>query len=304
MAPFYRAACLGAARTLSLYSKRYNVCRTAIIIMRKILSPTRRAFLSGALLVATLLLAVPGRSWAQTTAAAEGKPDLIVLAASSLTDALNEIGPAYTAAAHRGVKLSYAASSALARQIEAGAPADVFMSADTDWMDYLQTRNLIDTVSRHNVLGNRLVLISPADSTIRIRITPHFALAKLLGEGRLATGNPDSVPVGKYAKIALTNLKVWSEVQDRIAPADNVRAALALVARGEAPLGIVYRTDALVEKKVRIVAEFPASSHDPIVYPVAITAKAQDGAADFVKFLRSATAQAVFAKYGFDPAPK
>src|ERR1700733_11673957 len=211
-----------------------------------------------------LLAALPGTSRAQT---AEAQPDLMVLAASSLTDALNEIGPAFTTATHRGVKLSYAASSALARQIEGGAPADVFVSADTDWMDYLQTRSLIDSGTRRNVVGNRLVLISPADSTVTIKIAPHFALAKLLGDGRLATGNPDSVPVGKYAKVALTNLGVWSDVQDKIAAADNVRAALALVSRGEAPLGIVYRTDALVEKKVRIVAEFPASSHDPIIYP-------------------------------------
>lgn len=260
---------------------------------------TRRALLSTVLL--GLLVARPGLGAAQEATA---PPDLVVLAASSLTDALNEIGPAFTAATHRNLKLAYAASSALARQIEAGAPADVFMSADTDWMDYLQTRNLIDTASRHNVLGNRLVLISPADSTVTITIKPHFALAKLLGTGRLATGNPDSVPVGKYAKIALTNLGVWSEVQDKVAPADNVRAALALVARGEAPLGIVYRTDALVEKKVRIVAEFPASSHDPIIYPVATTAHPRDGAADFVKFLLSPTAQAIFARYGFDPAPK
>jgi molybdate transport system substrate-binding protein len=270
--------------------------------MSQILQSTRRALLSS-LLLTVLLVARPGIGTAQGTAAAAA-PDLIVLAASSLTDALNEIGPAFTAATHRGVKLSYAASSALARQIEAGAPADVFMSADTDWMDYLQTRNLIDTASRHNVLGNRLVLISPADSTVTVKIRPHFALAKLLGSGRLATGNPDSVPVGKYAKIALTNLGVWSEVQDKVAPADNVRAALALVARGEAPLGIVYRTDALVEKKVRIVAEFPASSHDPIIYPVATTTHPQQGAADFVKFLQSRAAQAIFAKYGFDPAPK
>lgn len=269
--------------------------------MNHILPLTRRAFLS--ILLLGLLGARPDLGAAQGAAAATA-PDLVVLAASSLTDALNEIGPAFSAASHRGVKLSYAASSTLARQIEAGAPADVFMSADTDWMDYLQTRNLIDTSSRRNVLGNRLVLISPADSTVSIRIRPHFALGKLLGSGRLATGNPDAVPVGKYARIALTNLGVWSEVQDRIAPADNVRAALALVARGEAPLGIVYRTDALIEKKVRIVAEFPASSHDPIVYPVATTAQAHDGAADFVKFLFSPTARAIFAKYGFDPAPK
>jgi molybdate transport system substrate-binding protein len=249
-----------------------------------------------------LLAAVPATSQAQTTGGAQ--PDLIVLGASSLTDALNEIGPAFTAATHRSVKLSYAASSALARQIESGAPADVFMSADTDWMDYLQTRNLIDVKSRRNVLGNRLVLISPEDSTVTVKIAPHFPLAKLLGDGRLATGNPDSVPVGKYAKVALTNLGVWADVQDKIAPADNVRAALTLVSRGEAPLGIVYRTDALIEKKVRIVAEFPESSHEPIIYPVATTAMAHEGAAEFVRFLMSPTAQAIFAKYGFDVAPK
>jgi len=263
---------------------------------------TRRALLAMVLSLAALG-AVPADSRAQT-AAAEAQPNLVVLGASSLTDALNEIGPAYTAKTHRGVTLSYAASSALARQIEAGAPADVFMSADTEWMDYLQTRNLIDPGTRRNVLGNRLVLISPADSTVTIKIAPHFPLAKLLGDGRLATGNPDSVPVGKYAKSALTRLGVWSEVQDKIAAADNVRAALALVARGEAPLGIVYRTDALIEKKVRIVADFPASSHEPIVYPAAATARDPVGAADFVKFLSSPTARAIFAKYGFDPAPK
>jgi molybdate transport system substrate-binding protein len=263
------------------------------------LSRTRRALLGTVLLLTALLCTTPTTGIAQTA-----QPDLIVLAASSLTDALNEIGPAFTTATHRGVKLSYAASSALARQIEGGAPADVFMSADTDWMDYLQTRKLIDTGSRHNVLGNQLVLISPADSTVSITIAPHFPLAKLLGDGRLATGNPDSVPVGKYAKEALTNLGVWNEVQDKVAAADNVRAALAFVARGEAPLGIVYRTDALVEKKVRIVADFPPSSHGAITYPAATTVQPHDGAADFVKFLLAPAAQAVFAKYGFDPAPK
>ena len=257
-----------------------------------------------------LLGALLGTAWlgrvtlGAAQAGARGAPDLVVLAAASLTDALNEIGPAYTAATHRGVKLAYAASSALARQIEAGAPADVFLSADADWMDYLQTRHLIDPVTRRNVTGNRLVLISPADSGVSVRIRPHFALAKLLGSGRLATGNPDSVPVGQYAKAALIRLGVWSEVQERIAPADNVRAALALVARGEAPLGIVYRTDALIEQQVRIVAEFPANSHPPIVYPAAATTHAQAGAADFVKFLVSPAAQALFSRYGFDAAPK
>jgi molybdate transport system substrate-binding protein len=202
------------------------------------------------------------------------------------------------------VKFSYAASSALARQIEAGAPADVFMSADTDWMDYLQTHHLIDTATRRNVVGNRLVLISPADSRVTIRIAPHFALAQLLGKGRLATGDPDSVPVGKYAKAALIHLGVWDQVRNRIAAAENVRAALVLVARGEAPLGIVYRTDALVTRSVRIVADFPANSHDPIIYPAAVTAQAQAGAAGFVKFLVSPTAEAIFTQYGFDVAPK
>ncbi|HEY6455983.1 MAG TPA: molybdate ABC transporter substrate-binding protein [Steroidobacteraceae bacterium] len=263
---------------------------------------TRRALLA-TLLSLSLLSAAPADSQAQV-AAGDAQPNLIVLGASSLTDALNEIGPAFTARTHRGVTLSYAASSALARQIEAGAPADVFVSADIQWMDYLQTRHLIGSGTRRNVLGNRLVLISPADSTVSVKIAPHFALAKLLGDGRLATGNPDSVPVGKYARSALTRLGVWNQVQDKIAAADNVRAALALVARGEAPLGIVYRTDALIEKKVRIVADFPASSHDPIIYPAAATARAPAAAADFVKFLASPAAQAIFAKYGFDPAPK
>jgi molybdate transport system substrate-binding protein len=262
-----------------------------------------RTLLTTLLLAPALLCTAPATSLAQSPAGAS-PPDLIVLAASSLTDAMNEIGPAFTSATHRGVKLSYAASSALARQIEGGAPADVFVSADTEWMDYLQTRKLIDSGSRRNILGNRLVLISPADSTVSITIAPHFALAKLLGDGRLATGNPDSVPVGKYAKEALTHLGVWSEVQDKVAAADNVRAALALVARGEAPLGIVYRTDALVEKKVRIVATFPESSHGPITYPAATTLQARDGAADFVKFLLSPPARTIFARYGFDPAPK
>ncbi len=270
-------------------------------LMTKIHSLARRALLSTVLLCGALLATLPVGSWAQGGAA---QPDLIVLAAASLTDALNEIGPAFSAATHRGVKLSYAASSALAKQVEAGAPADVFMSADTDWMDYLQTRKLIDRGTRRNVLGNRLVLISPADSTVTIRIAPHFALAKLLGEGRLATGNPDSVPVGRYAKVALTNLGVWSLVQDHIAAADNVRAALALVARGEAPLGIVYRTDALVEKKVRIVAEFPKGSHDPITYPAATLAKAHEGAADFVKFLAAPAGPGHLRQVRFRSRPK
>lgn len=264
---------------------------------------TRRALLAAVLLASALLARAPATG-AAPAAATGPRADLIVLAASSLTDALNEIGPAFAAATHRRVRLSYAASAALARQIAAGAPADVFMSADSAWMDYLQSRGLVAAGSRHDVVGNHLVLISPADSTVTIRIAPHFALGRLLGDGRLATGDPDSVPVGRYAKEALTRLGVWDEIRDRIAAADNVRAALALVARGEAPLGIVYRTDALVDRKVRIVADFPAGSHAPITYPVAATARAREGATDFVRFLLSPAAQTIFARYGFERAPK
>jgi molybdate transport system substrate-binding protein len=232
-------------------------------------------------------------------------PALVALAASSLTDALTEVASAYTRQTGQSVKLSFAASSALARQIEAGAPADVFFSADTDWMDYLDQRHLIAAGTRTDVLGNRLVLIAPADSKVQIDIAsaPAQALVKALGNGRLATGDPVSVPVGRYARAVLSRFGAWESVRDRIAAADNVRTALAFVARGDAPLGIVYRTDALLEKRVRIVAEFPADSHDPITYPAAATARASPGAARFVEFLRSAPAQAIFHRFGFDSAP-
>ena len=275
---------------------------------------TRRALLTritGLLLccAAAIVLTTgprPVRAAASTAPLAEkNPPELMLLAASSLTDALGDIARSYTASTGQSVKLSFAASSALAKQIEAGAPADVFFSADTDWMDYLQQRGLIATATRINAVANRLVLIAPADSTVKLDIGPRFALAAALGDsGKLATGNPDSVPVGRYAKAALTRLQVWEQVQDRIVPADNVRSALAFVARGEAPLGIVYGTDALVEKGVRIVAEFPAGSHEPILYPVAATAGAREGAARFVKYMQSRTAQAIFHKYGFGPAPQ
>ena len=264
---------------------------------RRPLNRARRGLTTSLLACCALALVL---GFAQAAAAAAPQ-ELTVLAASSLTDALNEVSQAFTRETGQGVKLSFAASSALARQIEAGAPADVFFSADTDWMDYLQQRNLIAVGTRINAVGNRLVLIAPADSTVKLDIGPHFPLAAALGaDGRLATGNPDSVPVGRYAKAALTRLQVWDQVQNRIAAADNVRSALAYVARGETPLGIVYRTDALVEKNVRIVAEFPAGSHDPITYPAAVTAGAHEGAAGFVKFLQSKAAQAIFHKYGFD----
>jgi molybdate transport system substrate-binding protein len=230
--------------------------------------------------------------------------ELLVFAASSLTNALDDIGKAYTQQTQQPVKFSYAASSALARQLEAGARADAFFSADLEWMDYVQARNLIDRSSRRNVLSNRLVLVAPADSKIELKIAPGFALAEALGSsGRLATGDPDSVPVGKYARSALTSLGVWNDVADRLVRADNVRSALAFIARGETPLGIVYETDARVEERVRIVDFFPADSHSPIVYPVAVTSKARPAARQFVEFLQSAPAQEIFKKYGFQTNP-
>jgi len=188
----------------------------------------------------------------------------------------------------------------LARQVESGAPADVFVSADQDWMDYLQARDLVAAATRVNVAGNELVLVAPADSTLRLKVAPGFGLAAALGEGgRLATGDPASVPVGRYAQAALTRLGVWASVEKRIAATDNVRTALAFVARGEAPLGIVYATDARVEPRVRVVDVFPAASHDPIAYPAAAIGKPTPDAVAFVRYLVSPTAQAILAKAGF-----
>jgi molybdate transport system substrate-binding protein len=236
-------------------------------------------------------------------AADEPNRDLLVFAAASLTNVLDEIGAAYTQQTKQQVKFSYAASSVLARQLEAGARADVFFSADLEWMDYVQARNLIDRSTRRNVLGNRLALVAPADSKIELKIAPGFKLAAALGNGRLATGDPESVPVGKYARSALTSLGVWNDVADKLVRADNVRSALAFIARGETPLGIVYETDAKVEKRVRVVALFPTDSHPPIVYPVAVTTKAHPAARQFVEFLQGSAAQNAFEKYGFHKLP-
>lgn len=228
----------------------------------------------------------------------EGRP-IVVFAAASLTNALQELGDSFSRSFGISLKFSFAASSALARQIESGAPADIYLSADIAWMDYLQTRGLIQTASRHELLGNRLVLIAPAASNVNLKIAPQFALADALGTGRLATGDPDSVPVGRYAREALTALGVWSSVKDRLVRTENVRAALAFVERGEAPLGIVYETDALIDTGVRIVDAFPIDTYRPITYPIALTVGANNGAAQFADFLRTPGAAAVFAKYGF-----
>lgn len=226
---------------------------------------------------------------------------LLVFAAASLTDVLEEVDRAFTARTHIEVRASYAASSVLAKQIEAGAPADVFFSADLAWVDYVEKRGLVKAGSRRDLLSNALVLIAPADSPVRLKIAPRFDLVGALGGGRLATGDPDSVPVGKYARAALTQLGVWDSVAARLVRAENVRAALEYVARGEAALGIVYRTDAQAEKRVRIVDTFPADTHPPITYPAVVTVGARAQAPQFVEFLASAEARQIFTRYGFTP---
>ena len=225
---------------------------------------------------------------------------LIVFAAASMKNALDDIDAAFTAKTGTKVSASYAASSTLAKQIEQGAPADIFVSADTDWMDYATAKKTIDEASRVNLLGNSIVLIAPKDSTIdNVTIGPGFDLAKLAGDGKIATGDVKAVPVGKYAKAALEKLGSWQAAETKFAMAESVRAALTLVARGEAALGIVYATDAKVEPEVKIVGTFPADSHPPIVYPVAATTSAGAGAANYLAFLQSQAAKTIFEKYGF-----
>ena len=249
-----------------------------------------------------LLMTLAALIWCVPSAGAPhegGKDGLLVFAAASLTDVLGEIGKVYESTTGKRVKFSFAASSALARQIEAGARADVFVSADLEWMDYLADRKLIAADSRRNVAGNRLVLIAPADSTARIELTDGLDLRGTLGERRLAIADPDIVPAGRYAKAALEALHGWSGVSDRLARAENVRVALAYVATGEAPLGIVYETDARVEPRVRIVGTFPAESHPEIRYPAALVSVARVDARGFLDFLGSSQARAAFARHGF-----
>ena len=225
---------------------------------------------------------------------------LIVFAAASMKNALDDIDATYTAKTGIKVVASYAASSALAKQIEQGAPADIFVSADTDWMDYATAKKNINEPTRVNLLGNSIVLIAPKDSKIdSVTIGQGFDLAKLAGDGKIATGDVKAVPVGKYTKAALEKLGAWQAAEPKFAMAESVRAALTLVARGEAALGIVYSTDAKVEPGVKIVGTFPADSHPSIIYPVAATTAARAEAADYLAFLRSSVAKTVFEKYGF-----
>ena len=226
---------------------------------------------------------------------------VVVFAAASLKNALDEIAAGWTAKSGVAVKASYGASPALAKQIEEGAPADLFISADLDWMDYLEKKSLVMSGTRGNLLGNSIVLVAAADWTKgEVKIGPGFPLADLLGGGRLAMAGVATVPAGKYGKAALEKLGVWNSVSNKVAEAENVRAALALVARGEAPLGIVYRTDAASEPKVKIVGTFPGDSHPPIVYPAALVASSKNTKAEaLLRYLASPEAQAIFEKHGF-----
>jgi molybdate transport system substrate-binding protein len=225
---------------------------------------------------------------------------LTVFAAASMKNALDDVDTAFTAKTGVKIAASYAASSTLAKQIEQGAPADIFLSADTDWMDYATGKQDINEPTRVNLLGNSIVLIAPKDSKVdNVAIGPGFDLAKLAGDGKIATGDVKAVPVGKYAKAALEKLGAWQPAEAKFAMADSVRAALTLVARGEAVLGIVYSTDAKIEPGVKIVGTFPADSHPAIIYPVAATTTAKPEAAEYLAYLRSSAAKAVFEKYGF-----
>lgn len=224
----------------------------------------------------------------------------LVLAAASMQEAMNTAADAWAAQRHARPVLSFAASSALARQIRSGAPADLFVSADEDWMDDVERGGLLQRGTRADMAGNRLVLVAPARAPLRLRIARGMPIARALGDSRLAMANPDSVPAGKYGKAALTALGVWPSVANRLALGDNVRSALTLVERGEVRLGIVYATDARASKDVVVVGAFPAGSHAPIRYPIArLSASRNPQAEAFRRFLLSRSGQSIFARYGF-----
>ncbi len=256
------------------------------------LLPFRTAAAALAFVLAASLVATPAR--------AQSKP-VVVFAAASMKNALDEIARGWTAKSKTEVKSSYAASSALAKQIEAGAPADIFISADLDWMNYVEGKKLVKDGTRLNLLGNAIVLVANKDwNKGDVKIAKGFDLAKLLGDARLSMANVDSVPAGKYGKAALQSLGAWDGVSDKLAQAENVRAALALVGRNEAPLGIVYKTDAAADKNVKIVGTFPEDSHKPIVYPAALLKDSKNAkGAEFLKYLSGPEAKTIFEKHGF-----
>jgi len=254
-----------------------------------------RRHILGFLTACAMAAALPG---AFAPAAAADLPEVKVFAAASTTDALNELGANFAAQGKGKLVPSYASSSTLAKQVENGAPAQIFISADEQWADYLSERKLLN--SRVSLLGNRMVLIAPANSKVELGILPNMPLADVLKDGRLSVGDPDHVPVGIYAKAALTKLGVWKAVEPKLARADSVRAALAFVDRGECPLGIVYATDAWIDPKVRIVATFPTDSHPPIIYPAGlVTGKETPAAKEFLAYIQSPEAKDVWRKYGF-----
>ncbi len=244
-------------------------------------------------LLAVLLAASPQQLWA-----ADMGPT--VFAAASLKNALDAVAGDWKKKTGHEAVISYAATSALAKQVEQGAEADVFVSADLAWMDYLAERKLIDPKTRFNLLANQLVLIAPKDSEITTTIKPGFPLAELLGDGRLAIAGVDAVPAGKYGKASLQSLGVWDQVKDKLAQSENVRAALRLVSRAEVPLGVVYVSDAKADPNVNVVGVFPEDSHPPIVYPAAKLARSESPTANgFLEYLRSPEAAPRFEENGF-----
>jgi len=254
---------------------------------------TRRSWLA--------LLAAAALSWtAGAVPVAAQDKDVLIFAAASLKNALDEIAAQWQRETGKKTKISYAASNTLIKQIEQGAPAEMFISADLDWMNYGQEKNLIKPDTRSNLLGNRLVLVAPKDSTATVNLQPGLDIAALLKGGRLAMGNVDAVPAGKYGKAALEKLGAWDGVKDKIAQTDNVRAALLLVSRGEAPFGIVYQTDAAADPAVKIIGTFPENTHPPIIYPIALTKESTNADAQaFLNYLKSPAARAKFERQGF-----
>lgn len=231
-----------------------------------------------------------------------GEPErggVTVFAAASLAESVGELAAAYRERTGVTVRTSFASSGTLARQIAAGARADLFISADAAWMDYLEERKSLVAGTRRNLVGNRLALIAPADSALTLKLGPRAPVLAALHGGRLALADPQSVPAGRYAQAAFAGFGIWTELEPRLLRGEDVRVALMWVARGEAPLGVVYATDARAEPRVRVIDTFPESSHPPIVYPMALLTGASPAAAGFAAFLESPTARAVFAKAGF-----
>jgi molybdate transport system substrate-binding protein len=275
----------------SLYSAEYNDPQQETLLL-----PILRTLLLACLPGLVTLVAGP-------TAGAEAADGRVVtvFAAASLRNALDAAAAAFSGESGSGVVISYAGSPMLAKQIESGAPADIFISADLAWMDHVEAAGLVKPGTRFNLLGNRLVLVAPADSKVELAIAPGFGLRAALGDSRLAMADVAAVPAGKYAKAALESLGIWAEVEGAVAGTENVRAALALVATGESAFGIVYRSDAAAEPGVRVVGTFPEDSHPPIIYPAAeLAGSGAPATAALMDFLKSAAARAIFERQGFD----